>query len=75
MLVVSPIAGLFDRSSPTSNWISLMRGNDRPAGVKQLNWVAKTKSTSQTFLFVCITADFNAYQLNMTELDCFYMML
>jgi hypothetical protein len=38
MLVVSPIAGLFDRSSPTSNWISLMRGNDRPAGVKQLNW-------------------------------------
>jgi hypothetical protein len=35
----------------------------------KLAWVAKTKSTSQTFLFVCITADFNAYQLNMTELD------
>ena len=55
VLVVSPIAGLiFDGFSPTSNWmdISLMHGNDRPAGGVKSNWVAKTKSTSITDLFI-----------------------
>lgn len=52
MLVVSPIADLFDGSSPTSNWKS-HAWKDRPAGVKQIR--AKTKSISQTFSFECIT--------------------